>query len=238
MYGVSNGGLGGNGRAGANSQGQGMLARAADKGREKRRSSIGMIPPGATSSSILAGTKRKAGNIIFSSPPSSSHGTSGLPPASDQSPTLKRVGNRTTIGPNTNSNGSSSPYPVRIVKMVSATSSASKVPPGGLDFFGTCNTAGARGTPARNGSKVAQNSQHKLTSMNARLGSASTAKVKTKLTAATRTNGSASDAPAMVAGEDVPASKKQKRSAPRAVKEAGDGSDSCQKRVAVRGAVD
>ncbi|KAK0524772.1 hypothetical protein OC835_005823 [Tilletia horrida] len=79
MYGVSNGGLGGNGRPGANMQGQGMLARAAGK---VRRTGVGIPSIGGSIGSkgpgmLAAGQKRKAGPINFANGSSSSIGGGG-----------------------------------------------------------------------------------------------------------------------------------------------------------------
>ncbi|CAD6890534.1 unnamed protein product [Tilletia controversa] len=67
MYGVSNGGLGGNGRPGANTQGQGMLARAAGKARKVSSSSSSAVgaAAGGAGGMMLAGTKRKAGPVVL-----------------------------------------------------------------------------------------------------------------------------------------------------------------------------
>ncbi|KAE8227971.1 hypothetical protein CF326_g7114 [Tilletia indica] len=175
MYGVSNGGLGGNGRPGANVQGQGMLARAMGK-------------KGGSAGNLMAGRKRKAGPVLssgiggggeapsrmmdmgdvvfmhahkvkvlprstFGSPPRSGGsgvGASGTDPTN--SATSPASSSSSSQQQHRRPGGAATPTTATTTTTTTTTRivktvvpSAKAVPPGGLDFFGNAKN-GAAGT--------------------------------------------------------------------------------------------
>ncbi|KAL9935460.1 hypothetical protein V8E36_005808 [Tilletia maclaganii] len=267
MYGASNGGLGGNGRSGANTQGQGMLARAATK--SKRGSHV--APPSAGAGAMLAaGRKRKAGPVLCTSPGghansgdvifshahkvrvASNGGTgirsAGSPPRPEQTDSASSGVSPASERRNLAKPGSHAGPITRIVKTVVPTAKA--VPPGGLDFFGSTSAGakvkGSKTTGAQNTRISSKPAAGKFSSPPL---SSPPAVVTTHIQLAPQSRTGSTGASIPPGNKDVSSNAAEQPSRKRSRPSAADGgvakrlgngstSETPRRRIAVRGAVD